>query len=224
MLGVTFFGVFLTPVFYFVITWFTGRKKPVACAGREPAACELTNEFAACGVAILTRRRKRQTSFLNFQFFPDACVGTRTATVPGFEQFSECERTRLGTIIVDAALGVGRRARQRLLTVVVDAALGVGRGPRQRLRAIIVRTPPMAKLHSPVNLGQCQCEPSNRVCGSSARVVKANKARRTSDRTNFMNEGLLERVKGDFLTLLARSQSRNSNQQSEFEFDENAKA
>jgi len=29
MLGVTFFGIFLTPVFYYVITWFGGAKAPV---------------------------------------------------------------------------------------------------------------------------------------------------------------------------------------------------
>jgi multidrug efflux pump subunit AcrB len=32
MIGVTFFGVFLTPVFYYVITWFIERKTPAAAA------------------------------------------------------------------------------------------------------------------------------------------------------------------------------------------------
>ena len=27
MLGVSFFGIFLTPVFYYVIQWFNGRRK-----------------------------------------------------------------------------------------------------------------------------------------------------------------------------------------------------
>ena len=37
MLGVTFFGIFLTPVFYVVIRWFTERKRAVARA-EAPAA------------------------------------------------------------------------------------------------------------------------------------------------------------------------------------------
>ncbi len=28
MLGVTFFGIFLTPVFYYVLTWFGDRPQP----------------------------------------------------------------------------------------------------------------------------------------------------------------------------------------------------
>ena len=32
MLGVTFFGIFLTPVFYYVITWFGDRGHPAATA------------------------------------------------------------------------------------------------------------------------------------------------------------------------------------------------
>jgi multidrug efflux pump len=32
MLGVTFFGIFLTPVFYFVIRWLADRRKPRAVA------------------------------------------------------------------------------------------------------------------------------------------------------------------------------------------------
>jgi multidrug efflux pump subunit AcrB len=35
MIGVTFFGIFLTPVFYYVVTWFSDRKKP---APRPPKA------------------------------------------------------------------------------------------------------------------------------------------------------------------------------------------
>jgi hypothetical protein len=34
MLGVTFFGIFLTPVFYVVIRWFVERRKP---RGDSPA-------------------------------------------------------------------------------------------------------------------------------------------------------------------------------------------
>ena len=36
MLGVTIFGLFLTPVFYYVIRWFVGRKE--AKTPSEPAA------------------------------------------------------------------------------------------------------------------------------------------------------------------------------------------
>ena len=35
MLGVTVFGIFLTPVFYFVIQWFAGAKRP-AVPGQQP--------------------------------------------------------------------------------------------------------------------------------------------------------------------------------------------
>jgi multidrug efflux pump len=30
MIGVTLFGIFLTPVFYYVVTWFSDRKTPPA--------------------------------------------------------------------------------------------------------------------------------------------------------------------------------------------------
>jgi multidrug efflux pump len=36
MLGVTFFGIFLTPVFYTVIRWFSDRRKPRSAAAAEP--------------------------------------------------------------------------------------------------------------------------------------------------------------------------------------------
>jgi multidrug efflux pump len=36
MLGVTFFGIFLTPVFYFVLQWLVGRKREAASASRAP--------------------------------------------------------------------------------------------------------------------------------------------------------------------------------------------
>ena len=36
MLGVTVFGIFLTPVFYFVITWFNDRKRPAIVASAAP--------------------------------------------------------------------------------------------------------------------------------------------------------------------------------------------
>ena len=36
MLGVTFFGIFLTPVFYFVIQWFTSRKAVAVAAPAAP--------------------------------------------------------------------------------------------------------------------------------------------------------------------------------------------
>jgi len=35
MLGVTFFGIFLTPVFFFVIQWFKQRKPDAASASQE---------------------------------------------------------------------------------------------------------------------------------------------------------------------------------------------
>jgi Cu/Ag efflux pump CusA len=37
MLGVTFFGIFLTPVFYVVIRWFTDRRKAKAGAAGTTA-------------------------------------------------------------------------------------------------------------------------------------------------------------------------------------------
>jgi multidrug efflux pump len=46
MLGVTIFGVFFTPVFYYVIRWFTARKQaapaeiPIEETNGEPAAKE----------------------------------------------------------------------------------------------------------------------------------------------------------------------------------------
>jgi multidrug efflux pump len=36
MLGVTLFGIFLTPVFYYVIQWFKDRTGSNQPAGREP--------------------------------------------------------------------------------------------------------------------------------------------------------------------------------------------
>ena len=38
MLGVTFFGIFLTPVFYYVITWFGDRPQPAATPSGPPCA------------------------------------------------------------------------------------------------------------------------------------------------------------------------------------------
>ena len=38
MLGVTFFGIFLTPVFYIVIRWFTERKRKGAAKQIELGA------------------------------------------------------------------------------------------------------------------------------------------------------------------------------------------
>ena len=36
MIGVTLFGIFLTPVFYYVISWLSERKKPAAPAPKAP--------------------------------------------------------------------------------------------------------------------------------------------------------------------------------------------
>ena len=40
MIGVTLFGLFLTPVFYFVVRWLVERKAPAPAPaeGRDPAA------------------------------------------------------------------------------------------------------------------------------------------------------------------------------------------
>jgi multidrug efflux pump subunit AcrB len=40
MLGVTFFGIFLTPVFYYTITWFSPGQKPTTLPERGPAPDE----------------------------------------------------------------------------------------------------------------------------------------------------------------------------------------
>jgi multidrug efflux pump len=37
MIGVTFFGIFLTPVFYYVITWFGDKKQPASPGEHRPA-------------------------------------------------------------------------------------------------------------------------------------------------------------------------------------------
>lgn len=37
MLGVTFFGIFLTPIFFFVIAWFGTRKAVAAVPAATPA-------------------------------------------------------------------------------------------------------------------------------------------------------------------------------------------
>ncbi len=38
MIGVTLFGIFLTPVFYYVISWLGERKKPAAPPSKAPEA------------------------------------------------------------------------------------------------------------------------------------------------------------------------------------------
>jgi hypothetical protein len=47
MLGVTLFGIFLTPVFYYVIQWITDRRGPAEPAGE--AEIVSSGEFAAVG-------------------------------------------------------------------------------------------------------------------------------------------------------------------------------
>jgi multidrug efflux pump len=37
MIGVTFFGIFLTPVFYYVISWLSDKKKPASPTPPAPA-------------------------------------------------------------------------------------------------------------------------------------------------------------------------------------------
>jgi hypothetical protein len=38
MLGVTFFGIFFTPVFYFVIRWLTARRQTASHGDEHPPA------------------------------------------------------------------------------------------------------------------------------------------------------------------------------------------
>ena len=50
MLGVTFFGIFLTPVFYYVITWFGDRQRPALVPGEAAAAEAASSSPDASGV------------------------------------------------------------------------------------------------------------------------------------------------------------------------------
>ena len=54
MLGVTLFGIFLTPVFYYVIQWFNDFRiaQQGACAG---AFCPLAGQFVAASASKPSR-------------------------------------------------------------------------------------------------------------------------------------------------------------------------
>ena len=55
MLGVTLFGIFLTPVFYYVIQWFVERKAPAAAKeAAVQAQSKLNRRSAACTRSMLS--------------------------------------------------------------------------------------------------------------------------------------------------------------------------
>jgi multidrug efflux pump len=55
MIGVTFFGIFLTPVFYYVITWFMDRKTPVSPPPLVPSPDGGDRAAAAPGTAVAAK-------------------------------------------------------------------------------------------------------------------------------------------------------------------------
>jgi multidrug efflux pump len=76
MLGVTLFGIFLTPVFYYVIQWFKDLRQSAAAAAADGAAAPVHH-------AGESRREALGTTSVNGEAIPRAAVPTPPELMAG---------------------------------------------------------------------------------------------------------------------------------------------
>ena len=93
MLGVTFFGIFLTPVFYYVIQWWRPPAEPIA-AGRGHLAGRSARASARAAERRLARQRRRNSRLLCVPIV--ACYNHRR----GFPWAESCPNSRFWRVIV----------------------------------------------------------------------------------------------------------------------------
>ena len=102
MLGVTFFGLFFTPVFYFTIRRFAGRRGPIAPAAVPPPTADLHAEPAV----VMSKASRNRTLKCMFKRRINGQNGAATvrergyfySPASGLSQCSEClENTEIAT-------------------------------------------------------------------------------------------------------------------------------